>query len=161
MNQEEILKEISKPEFLYLALGVLVVRTIVWLFFANTIRKTLLLIRPENRCILPNQVWGVAIILFNIYWNFEVAKRLRDSLINEFYDRKIAADDQPTYKKGLLYSWIYLASNIPLPLFFGPFLAILHIVTLINYWTNINSCARILREHDNFKHNEEVKSDEN
>ncbi|ULT28460.1 hypothetical protein KUH03_19100 [Sphingobacterium sp. E70] len=113
MTQEELLNELSKPEILYPALGLIVIRTIIWLLFANTIRKTLNLVAVENRLMTPNQSWLVAIPLVNIYWNFQVASRLRDSLINEFYDRKIAVEENPTYRKGSLYAWIYLAANIP------------------------------------------------
>lgn len=152
MNQEELLKEISKPEFIQLAIGVLLIRILIWLLLANNIRKTLNLIDTANRCILPYQVWFIAIPLFNIYWNFEVVKRLRDSIINEFYDRKIAIEEQPTYKKGMLYAWIYLITNIPFPFPLGisGILIVLHFVTLVNYWFVISSYKRILIEHNKF-----------
>src|SRR5690606_1598669 len=102
--QEELVKELSKPEVLYTALGLILIRIIIWLLFANTIRRTLSLIAVENRLMTPNQSWLVAIPLVNIYWNFQVASRLRDSLINEFYDRKIAVEENPTFRKGSLYS---------------------------------------------------------
>lgn len=157
--QEQLLKEISKPEFIYTAIAVFAVRIIIWLFFANTMRKTLKLVATENQCIKPNQVFGVAIPLFNIYWNFEVAKRLRDSLINEFFDRKIAIDEAPTYKKGSLYGWIYLVTNIPLPGFISIIAVIFHFLTLINYWVDINNYKRILEQHNTFRSQEELEKE--
>ncbi|UIR55753.1 hypothetical protein LZQ00_15975 [Sphingobacterium sp. SRCM116780] len=155
--QEQLLKEISKPEFIYTAIAVFTIRILIWLLFANTMRKTLKLVAPENQCIKPNQVFGVAIPLFNIYWNFEVAKHLRDSLINEFFDRKIAIDEAPTYKKGSLYGWVYLVTNIPfLPSFISILAVIFHFVTLINYWVDINNYKRILEQHNTFRSTEEL-----
>ncbi|MEN5056351.1 hypothetical protein [Sphingobacterium kitahiroshimense] len=162
MNQEELqqqlLKEFSKPEVIYTAIAVLAVHIIIWLFFANTIRKTLKLISTENQCIRPNQVFGVAIPLFNIYWNFEVARRLRDSLINEFFDRKIAIDEEPTFKKGSLYGWVYLVKNLPLPGFISIITTIFQFVTLINYWVDINNYKRILEQHNTFRDQEELEN---
>jgi hypothetical protein len=161
MTQEELLKELSKPEVLYSALALVVIRIIIWLLFANTIRRTLNLIAVENRLMTPNQSWLVAIPLVNIYWNFQVASRLRDSLINEFYDRKIAVEENPTFRKGSLYAWIYLATNIPLPISISGVLVIMHFVTLANYWFNINANRRILEEHNKFREKEVIINDEN
>lgn len=154
--QEQLLKEISKPEFIYTVIAVWTVRILIWLFFANTMRKTLKLIAIENQCIKPNQVFGIAIPFFNIYWNFEVAKHLRDSLINEFYDRKIATEEAPSFKKGSLYSWVYLATNIPIYPIAGLAL-IFHFITMINYWIEINNYKRILEQHNTFRSQEELE----
>jgi hypothetical protein len=151
MTQEELIRELSKPEVIYTAMGIVAIRIIVWLLFANTIRKTLKLVAKENRLMTPNQSWLAAIPLVNIYWNFQVASRLRDSLINEFYDRKIAVEENPTFRKGSLYAWIYLATNIPLPLSISGVLIIMHFVTLANYWFEINANRRILEEHNKFE----------
>lgn len=161
MTQEELIKELSKPEIQLVVFGILSIRIIVWLLFANTIRRTLKLVALENRLMTPNQSWLVAVPLVNIYWNFQVASRLRDSLINEFYDRKIAVDENPTYRKGSLYSWIYLATNIPMPFSISGILVVMHFVTLVNYWFNINANRRILEEHDKFREKEVIIDHEN
>ncbi|MNK49358.1 hypothetical protein D3C87_682060 [compost metagenome] len=161
MTQEELIKELSKPEVIYTAMGIVAIRIIVWLLFANTIRKTLKLVAKENRLMTPNQSWLVAIPLVNIYWNFQVASRLSDSLINEFYDRKIAVEENPTFRKGSLYAWIYLATNIPLPLSISGVLIIMHFVTLANYWFEINANRRILEEHNKFREQEVIVDHEN
>ncbi|WP_294347976.1 hypothetical protein [Sphingobacterium sp.] len=161
MTQEELIKELSKPEVIYTAMAIVAVRIIVWLLFANMIRKTLKLVASENRLMTPNQSWLVAVPLVNIYWNFQVATRLRDSLINEFYDRKIAVEENPTFRKGSLYAWIYLATNIPLPLSISGVLIVMHFVTLANYWFEINANKRILEEHNKFREKEVIVDHEN
>ncbi|WP_313531890.1 hypothetical protein [Sphingobacterium multivorum] len=161
MTQEELIRELSKPEVIYTAMGIVAIRIIVWLLFANTIRKTLKLVAKENRLMTPNQSWLAAIPLVNIYWNFQVASRLRDSLINEFYDRKIAVEENPTFRKGSLYAWIYLATNIPLPLSISGVLIIMHFVTLANYWFEINANRRILEEYNKFREKEVIVDHEN
>ncbi|MNR53512.1 hypothetical protein D3C85_1735410 [compost metagenome] len=80
-------------------------------------------------------------------------------MINEFFDRKIAIDEAPTYKKGSLYGWIYLATNIPLPGFISIIAVIFHFLTLINYWVDINNYKRILEQHNTFRSQEELEKE--
>lgn len=124
-----------------------IIRIVIWVFFAFTIYRTLKLIKRENLCILPGQAWFVAVPLFNIYWNFEVVRRLTDSLNNEFFDRKIAVEERPTQKWGLIFAWTFLISNIPLPLFVLMIIGILHLVYFITYWVKINECKALLHMH--------------
>src|SRR5690606_31124852 len=91
--------------------------------------------------------WFVAVPIFNIYWNFEVAKRLADSLNNEFYDRKVEVEERPTQKWGLIFAWTFLLSNIPLPLFVLTIIGILHLVYFITYWVKVNEYKTLLRMH--------------
>lgn len=130
----------------YMLIGA-AIRIIVWIFFALTIYRTLKFVKKENQCIWPSQAWFVAVPLFNIYWNFEVAKRLADSLNNELYDRKIAGDENPTRKWGFIFAWTFLLSNIPLPLFVLTVIALLHLVYFITYWVKINEYKNLLRLH--------------
>ncbi|MBP3944203.1 hypothetical protein J5U18_11670 [Sphingobacteriaceae bacterium WQ 2009] len=143
-----------KPEMMNLFIAALVIRIIIWILFALNIRKTLLLIKPENRCLLPSQVWGVAIPLFNIYWNFEVAKKLTDSINNEFYDRKIAVEEDPTLKVGRLYAWLFLASNIPVNSSLIIWVGLLSFVFFINYWIKISAIKKLLVKHNELKDQE-------
>jgi hypothetical protein len=140
-------------EMLYIFLAVSLVRLTFWILFANTIRKTLNLVAKENRNILPNQAWFVAVPLFNIYWNFEVARRLCDSLNNEFYDRKIAVEENPTLKEGRIYAWTYLAINVPFPPFLLVIGGILNLIYFITYWVKINQYRNLLKEHNKFRSN--------
>ncbi|PRD48728.1 hypothetical protein [Sphingobacterium haloxyli] len=124
-----------------------IIRIIIWIFFALTLYRTLKLVKKENLCILPSQAWFVAVPLFNIYWNFEVAKRLADSLNNEFYDRKVEVEERPTQKWGLIFAWTFLLSNIPLPLFVLTIIGILHLVYFITYWVKVHEYKTLLRMH--------------
>lgn len=132
-----------------------IVLIVIWLFFANTIRSTLKLIAKENQCILPNQAWFLAIPFFNIYWNFEVARRLSYSLNNEFYDRKIAVEEQPTLRAGLTYAWSYLVYNFPLPAFWRMLGMIVSLVYFITYWFKINQYRVLLIEHNKWLESEQ------
>ncbi|MBE8712920.1 hypothetical protein [Sphingobacterium hungaricum] len=145
-------------EFQVLVIIIFVVQMTLWLLFANTIRKTLNLIAEENRCILPNQAWFVAIPLFNIYWNFQVARRLSDSLTNEFFDRKIEAEENPTHRDGFLYSITNLLCYIPFPPFWIIFLRTISFINFVTYWFRINQCRILLIEHNKWK--EETKNNE-
>jgi len=131
---------------LYMLIGG-IIRIIIWIFFALTLYRTLKLIKKENLCILPSQAWFVAVPIFNIYWNFEVAKRVADSLNNEFYDRKVEVEEKPTQKWGLIFAWTFLLSNIPLPLFVLTIIGILHFVYFITYWVKVNEYKTLLRIH--------------
>lgn len=152
-------EEIQKYLYYYLFIS-LAIRTVIWLLFAFTIRKTLLLMKPENLFILPNQVWYIAIPLFNIYWNFEVVRRFSDSLNNECFDRKIAVEDRPGMRIGLLYAWTFLAVNIPFPPFMLLVLSILQLFYFVSYWIKINRFKNLLIEHNKFLKQEEYKTNE-
>ncbi|WP_353128470.1 hypothetical protein [Parapedobacter pyrenivorans] len=142
------------PEMIQLVAAVFLIRLIIWVFYANTVRKTLMLISPENRLMAPNQAWLLAIPLFNIYWNFVVAARVADSLTNEFYDRKIAEEENPGRMAGMWYAWLFLLSNIPLPAFILITIGLLSFVYFIGYWVKVNNFRNLLAEHEKFKKNQ-------
>ncbi|MFD1164101.1 hypothetical protein ACFQ2C_00630 [Sphingobacterium daejeonense] len=140
-----------------------VVILIIWVLFANTVRSTLKLISKENQAILPNQAWFLVVPFFNIYWNFEVARRLSYSLNNEFYDRKIAVEEDPTFTAGMTYAWSFLIYNFPFPLFWRILGMVVSFVYFITYWFKINQYRVLLLEHNKWLETEEGKSkkDEN
>lgn len=131
---------------LYMLIGG-IIRIIIWIFFGLTLYRTLKLVKKDNQCILPSQAWFVAVPIFNIYWNFEVAKRLADSLNNEFYDRKVEVEERPTRKWGMIFAWTFLLSNIPLPLFMLTIIGILHLVYFVTYWVKVHEYKTLLRMH--------------
>ncbi len=143
----EMLPEKITTELLYMTLIFALIWTVIKLFFAYTIYSTLKLIKKENQNILPNQSWFVALPFFNIYWNFEVVRRLADSLNNEFYDRQIEVEERPTQKWGGLFAWTFLLSNIPLPPFIITVIAVLHLVYFITYWVKIHQHKVLLKLH--------------
>lgn len=143
---EELLKNTDVQKLIPYLIIAFIVQVLIWLLFANTIRTTLNLIREENRCILPKQAWLVALPFFNIYWNFVVVRRLTDSLNNEFYDRQVAVEEEPTQKQGYMYAGGYMVSNIPLPAFVGFIASIIAFVGFILYWFKIYEYKKLLRE---------------
>lgn len=134
-----------------LVLAALILRLLIWIFYANTVRRTLLRLAPENRLIKPETAWLLVIPIFNIYWNFIVASRLADSLTNEFYDRKIAEEEHPGRATGRRYAWLFLLSNIPFPPFILVTVALLSFVYFIAYWVKVNNFRNLLVEHEKFK----------
>jgi len=143
----EMLPEGLTEEMLRFAVLFSIGGIVLRLVFAYTIYAALKLVRKENRCVLPGQVWFVAMPLFNIYWNFEVVKRLRDSLNNEFYDRRIEAEENPTQRHGLVFAWTFLLANIPLPPFLLIPLGMLHVAYFSAYWLSVHRHKRLLERH--------------
>lgn len=139
----------------------IVVILIVWALFANTVRNTLKLISKENQCILPNQAWFLIIPFFNIYWNFEVARRLSYSLNNEFFDRKIPVEENPSLGAGMTYAWSFLAYNFPFPPFWRILAMIVSFVYFITYWFKINQFRVLLIEHNKWLESDEAKQKNN
>lgn len=139
------------PEMMQLMVAALLIRLAVWVFYANTIRKTLLLVAPENRLMTPGQAWLLVIPLFNVYWNFSVASRLADSLTNEFYDRKIAEEENPGRAAGMWYAWLFLLSNIPFPPFILVTVFLLSITYFVIYWVKVGNFRNVLAEHEKFR----------
>ncbi|SEN23720.1 hypothetical protein SAMN05216436_11386 [bacterium A37T11] len=130
------------------ALGIITV--LIWVFYANTVRKVIRLIAPENRFLKPDQVWLLVIPLFNIYWNFVVARRLADSLTNEFFDRKIAEEESPGKIAGIRYAIFFLLCNIPLPGIISLTFFLLAVIYFVAYWVKVYNFKLLLEEHDHF-----------
>lgn len=152
----ELVADLQKITF-YL----LIIYLVVWLLFALTVRNTLRLIDKENQLILPSQAWFLALPLFNIYWNFEVSKRLAYSFNNEFFDRKIAVEEMPTRKAGMIYAWAFLVYFFPLsPGFVRVAAMLIFLIYFVVYWIQINQYKTLLEEHNYWKQNEK-ESNEN
>jgi len=118
--------------------------------YANTFRKTLKLITPDNRFMKPGEAWLVLIPIFNVYWNFEIAKRMSDSLTNEFYDRKIAEEESPGRSTGMTLAILYLITFFPLPVNFIIGINLVYFMYFFIYWVKINRFRELLKDHDAF-----------
>lgn len=146
---EELLKD---PQFQVLLpylpyiIGLSILQLVLWLLLGNTIRTTLLLVKKENRMMIPGQAFLLALPFFNIYWNFQVVRYLRDSLNNEFYDRKVAIDENPTQKEGSMFAWSYLVRNFPLPSFILYIALFSNFVTFFMYWRKVAEYKKLLKE---------------
>lgn len=132
------------PYFPYLIAGA-IIQIALWLLLGNSIRSVLALIKKENQMMRPGQALLMAVPFLNIYWNFVVVRALRDSLNNEFYDRKVAVDENPTQKEGNIYAWSFLASNIPLPSFVGYIAMFGNIFGFIMYWIKVVEYKKLLK----------------
>lgn len=127
---------------------ILAARVVIWLFYANAVRKLMLEISVENRFMQPAQAWWLAVPFLNIYWNFVVTRNVSNSLTNEFFDRKIAEEENPGLGKGLLFAWMFLLSHIPFPTFILLTFFILGVVYFIQYWVKIANFRHLLVEHN-------------
>lgn len=147
---EELLKaaDINFEQLIPIIIGAFLFQLVLWLLFANTIRTTLMLVRESNRCLLPNQSWLLALPFFNIYWNFVVVRRLTDSLNNEFHDRQIPVDENPTQKEGYIYAGSYLTGNFPLPMFIKYMVSVVTLIGFIMYWVKVYQYKKILKYTD-------------
>lgn len=146
------------PDMLLAVWIVFAARLIIWAFYANTVRKTLQGVAEQNRFLQPAKAWLLVIPLFNIYWNFVVVRALSNSLNNEFFDRKIAEEENPGLTTGLLYCWIFMLSHIPFPAFILLVFLVMGIVYFIQYWIKINHFRLLIQEHDRFVENQKHQS---
>lgn len=130
-------------------------------FYCRTLKKTLDLVREENRCMKPQHAWLALIPLFSIYWNFVIASRMADSLTNEFFDRKIAEEEDPGKRIGQIYALFVLLMNIPFLQSFAITAALFSIIFFIRYWVKIDNFKALLEEHNRFLENLKAEENEN
>lgn len=147
LNSPEF-KELA-PYFPYLIAGA-IIQIGFWLLLGNSIRTTLKLVSIDNQMMRPGQALLIAVPLLNIYWNFVVVRALRDSLNNEFFDRKVAVDENPTQKEGNIFAWSFLANNIPLPAFVSYLAMGINIVGFIVYWRKVLEYKKLLKSTADF-----------
>jgi len=144
LNDPEFQKYIPYLPYIYAGIAI---QFLILLLLGNTIRTTLLLVKKENRLMVPAQALLLAIPLLNIFWNFMVVRHLRDSLNNEFYDRQVAIEENPTQKAGNIFAWSFLVANLPIP-FIGFVASLVYIGGLIMYWVKIVEYKKILKATD-------------
>lgn len=130
--------------------GLALVFLLIKLLYANSFRKAIKLVHPDNRFFTPAQAWLLVIPIINIYWNFEIARRLSDSLTNEFYDRKIAEEENPGRSIGLTLAFLYIATFFPLPVFFLIALNLAYLFYFLLYWVKVNGFKELLEDHNAF-----------
>ncbi len=143
-SMNEMLQGMSREYFILLvAVGFLF--QVISLVLAYHIRATVRLVRKENRCLIPGQAWIIAIPLINIFYNFIIVRKLTDSLNNEFYDRQMAVDENPTQKQGYFMAYSFLVSNFPLPAFISYIVVIACLICYVNYWIKVNEYRKLLK----------------
>lgn len=144
-------------EMIRTAVVIGIISYVVRALYCRTLKKTLDLVGDENRCMKPQHAWLALVPLFSIYWNFVIASRLADSLTNEFYDRKIAEEEDPGKRAGMIYAIFVLLMNIPLLQSFTITAALFSIVFFIRYWVKVESFRVLLEEHNRFLENLKIE----
>lgn len=148
-------------DFVQFSLYFFVFLILLWLGLSYTVYKTLSLVKKENQVILPSQVWFMAVPLFNMFWNFEVVRRLSYSLNNEFYDRKVAVEELPTLKPGQWYAWSFLVFYIPfLPAFVRLAALIICIIYFFAYWYAVAQFKSLMEDHNRWSERNKTKKHE-
>ena len=85
-----------------IALVVIAVMLVPFIFYCLTLQKALNRCSPECRAMQPGMVWLMLIPLFNIVWQFFIVLNMAKSLAAEFQKRGIAEDPSPGQTFGLV-----------------------------------------------------------
>lgn len=129
--------------FIVLAFIVLVALPMV--YYLVTLQRILKEISPENRKMLPEQVWLSLIPLFGIIWQYYIVSRLSDSIGLEFRKRNIyTGEARPAYQIGMAYCILISCSVIP---YLGLLAALAGMVCWVLYWLKIDDYHNILVEN--------------
>jgi heme/copper-type cytochrome/quinol oxidase subunit 2 len=146
--------EMLQVLFIFAAISI-----IVWILYARTMAKTLELIHFDNRHLQPKNVWWLAVPFINIYFNFVCVRALSDSLTNEFYDRKIAEEENPGRQTGLSYAWFFLLSMFPyLPAFLKLTFSLLSMIYFVMHWVKIAHFKHLIESHNDFLEQKELQN---
>ena len=131
-------------QFLFLALFI-----IPCIFFLITLQNTLKAISPENRKMVPVNVWLMLIPFFNFIWQFILVKKMAQSISAECLRLNIPIkENMPTYSLGLGWSICYLLMFIP---GIKGFAAIAVLIVWILYWVKVNQFKNlIIANKDNY-----------
>lgn len=136
------------PDMYWVLVSAGLLSLVIRLFYCNTIRKTLNLVAAGNRHMKPREAWLAIIPIFTIYWNFKIAERVANSLTNEFYDRKIAEEENPGQAVGYSYSILFALGYIPISSGFMFVMGIFSFIFFIRYWLKISKFKAILERHN-------------
>ncbi len=108
---------------------------IPYIFYIQTLQKTLQQIKPENRTISEGSLWLLLIPIFNLIWHFFVVNKLSNSLSNESKSRNINFDEiQPGQSIGIAMCILNLI----------PYLNVIGFILWIVYWVKISNYKNIL-----------------
>ncbi len=144
----------------YWALGVgIMMSLLVRFFYCKTLYNTLKLIAEGNRFMKPREAWLAMIPIFSIYWNFMIASHLSNSLTNEFFDRKIAEEENPGKTAGITYALLLALANCPISSGFMIAMGICSFVFFIRYWIKVDHFRTLLVEHNRIFSSEDKLKD--
>ena len=88
--------------------------------------------------------------IINLYWNFIIANRMADSLTNEFYDRKIAEEENPGRLLGLSYAIFIAIASVPIIPSISLVAGIFALYYFIRYWVKMDYFRVLITEHQRF-----------
>ncbi|WP_162903293.1 DUF4328 domain-containing protein [Taibaiella koreensis] len=124
----------SGLEALLVALVILALLVVPFVFYLITLQNTFKALQPENRRMPPGQVWLLFIPFFNIVWQFIVVNRLADSIQRELRARGIEAAET-TRGPGKAYCILNCCSVIPLA---GTVARLVALICWIIHWVKTN-----------------------
>lgn len=140
-----------------------IVSLIIRAFYCLTLSRTLKTVAEENRHLKPWMVWMALVPIVSLYWNFIIANRMADSLTNEFYDRKIAEEENPGRLFGLSYAIFVVIASFPLIPSISFVAGIFALYYFIRYWVKIDYFRILIIEHQRFvdKNNKQDETSRN
>jgi len=127
-----------------------IISLVVRAFYCLTLTKALKAVAEENRLLKPWMIWMALIPIVSLYWNFVIANRMADSLTNEFYDRKIAEEENPGRLLGLSYAIFVVIASFPLIPSISFVAGIFALYYFIRYWVKIDYFRILIVEHQRF-----------
>lgn len=124
--------------------------------FAITVKKTILLIAPENRKVKPEAGFWLLVPVYNLAWQFILFAHLADSLAAEYRSRSLELkEDRPLYFTGLMAGVISFAALIPA---IAALASTVSLVLYIIYWIKLAEIKKALtRVESSGKNNENTE----
>lgn len=108
---------------------------IPYIFYIQTLQKTLHQVKAENKTISEGSLWLLLIPVFNLIWHFFVVNKISSSLSNEAKTRNLNLGEiQPGQSIGIAMCVLNLI----------PYLNIIGFVLWIIYWVKISNYKNIL-----------------
>ena len=102
MDQSQTQELAAGLGMLTVALVVMAIMLVPFIFYLLTLQKALNRCSPECQAMKPGMVWLMFIPLFNLVWQFFVVINIAKSLGAEFQKRGIAEDPNPGQTLGLV-----------------------------------------------------------
>lgn len=117
------------------------------IFYILNLQSTLQAISPENRRMVPANVWLLLIPVFGIIWHFIIVNKMSESIKAESVNNNILITEvKPGYNIGLAMCILSCVSIIPV---IGIFASLGGLVCWIMYWVKINTYKNLILEARN------------
>lgn len=128
---------------------------IAFLMFLSFLQKFFESIRPENRRMVPGQVWMIMIPGFGMfYWQFQVVNKLGESIRAEMTSKGIAGGDPaPGASLGRTMCGISCASVVP---YVGIIAAFIWTGFFIAYWVKMARIKNDLTRGAGFQGDQDI-----